>query len=69
MTDQTPSQAEGEPDTGTDRPTGDRSSRVHDTGHTDPGHFTPSQAEGERDAEDETGDRARGSGRRGRGGR
>ncbi|MGW7266189.1 hypothetical protein [Streptomyces sp. NPDC054842] len=51
MSEHTPSQAEGEPDTGTDS-----SGATHDTGHTDPGAATPSQAEGERDDEDETAD-------------
>jgi hypothetical protein len=48
MNEHTPSQAEGEPDTGSDT---DSSGATHDTGHTDPGLTTPSQAEGDRDDE------------------
>jgi hypothetical protein len=51
MTDHTPSQAEGEPDTGTDTPAPDQ---AHDTGHADPVRDTPSQAEGDRGDDEET---------------
>ncbi|MET7600888.1 MULTISPECIES: hypothetical protein [unclassified Streptomyces] len=61
MNERTPSQAEGEPDTGTDTPGTGSSGATHDTGHTDPGLPTPSQAEGERD-DDETAETADESG-------